>query len=80
MLEQFSEGTVLTSLSNNIIEAFLNHDPGGRRPIISISRLQFLIIVIGPHQPKLIRYSINPTIINVNRHVPRCTYILHYSV
>lgn len=60
VLEQFSEG-VDTSLSNNIIDEFINHDPGGRGPIISTSQRQYLI-ALGPHQPKLTRYPINPNI------------------
>ncbi|KAL4120005.1 hypothetical protein QTP88_012753 [Uroleucon formosanum] len=62
VLEKFSESTV-TSLSNNIIDEFINHDPGGRGPIISTSQRQYLI-ALGPHQPKLTRYPIN---LNINK-------------
>lgn len=66
VLEQFSEGTV-TLLSNNIIDKFINHDPGGRGPIISTSQRQYLI-ALGPHQPKLTRYPINPNINKCKQH------------
>jgi len=66
VLEQFSESTV-TSLSNNIIDEFINHDPGGRGPIISTSQRQYLI-ALGPHQPKLTRYPINPNINKCKQH------------
>ncbi|KAL4112340.1 hypothetical protein QTP88_016149 [Uroleucon formosanum] len=62
VLEKFSGGTV-TSLSNNIIDEFINHDPGGRGPSISTSQCQYLI-ALGPHQPKLTRYPIN---LNINK-------------
>lgn len=46
VLEQFSESTA-TSSSNNIIDEFINHDPGCRGPIISTSQRQYLI-ALGP--------------------------------
>ncbi|KAL4083444.1 hypothetical protein QTP88_028760 [Uroleucon formosanum] len=66
VLEKFSEGTV-TSLSNNIIDESINHDPGGRGPIISTSQRQYLI-ALGPHQPKLTRYPINLNIYKCKQH------------
>lgn len=44
-----------------MFDEVVNHDPGGCGPIISTSQRQYLI-ALGPHQPKLTKYPINPNI------------------
>lgn len=62
--QNISQTELLNKPSNSNISVFnylVAHDPGNRIPITTSSQRQYLIS-LGPHQPKLIRYSVNNSI------------------
>lgn len=57
-----SESKISTSFQDNIIDNIVEHDPGKRDSIKSISQWYYLLS-LGPCQPKLSIYPINVSIV-----------------